>query len=266
MTKVSVIIPCYNHGKYLDDAVNSVLPQTLREVEIIIVNDGSTDPLTNALLANYRQPNTTVIQLPHGGPSIARNTAIQQAQGEYILPLDADDKIEATYLEKAVKILEANERIGIVYCKAGYFGKRSGVWESPVFDLKQMLKENLIFSAAMFRKADWQAVNGYNIHLLHGKEDYDLWLSIIQLQREVYCIPERLFYYRKHFFKRRSHSKRATQQQEIETQQRIFQNHLPLYTQHIDVLFEMVQDLRLRMFRLKERSLRRRIKRLFSRA
>ena len=80
--KVSVIVPCYNLGEYLDEAVNSVLGQTFQDFEIIVVDDGSTDEATNALLADYRRPRTRVLRAPHGGLGAARHLAIASAQGE----------------------------------------------------------------------------------------------------------------------------------------------------------------------------------------
>ena len=116
MTKVSVVIPCYNQGAFIDDAVNSVLAQTFSDFEIIIVNDGSTDATTNALLERYSRPKTTVIHTENQGVCAARNTAIKAAAGKYILPLDADDKIEPTYLEKAVNVFDNHPETGVVWC------------------------------------------------------------------------------------------------------------------------------------------------------
>ena len=84
--KVSVIMPCFNQGKFVDGAVNSVLNQTYQNFEIIIINDGSTDKKTNEILKNYKKPKTRVIHTKNQGPCIARNIGINAAQGEYILP------------------------------------------------------------------------------------------------------------------------------------------------------------------------------------
>lgn len=81
MPKVSVIIPCYNQGTFIDEAVDSVLAQTFSDFEIIIVNDGSTDAATNALLKNYSRPKTTVVTTLNQGVCAARNTAIQMSGG-----------------------------------------------------------------------------------------------------------------------------------------------------------------------------------------
>ena len=196
MAKVSVIIPCFNQGRYLEEAVSSVLGQTFGDYEIIVVNDGSTDPFTNALLDEYSPPRTRILHTENQGLSSARNTGITAAAGEYILPLDADDKIGSEYIEQAVRVMDEQANMGIVYCEAAYFGGQTGFWELPKFEMSRMLVSNLIFCSAMFRKSDWERVGGYNPNMIYGWEDWDLWLSILELGRKVHRIPRLLFYYR----------------------------------------------------------------------
>ncbi len=126
--KVSVIIPCFNDGKYIDEAVDSILAQTYQDFEIIIVNDGSTDEFTNNLLKNYKKPRTSVLCKTNGHLSSARNHGIKNSNAEYILPFDADDIFEPTYLEKAVDILDKNPEIGVVTCDIRLFENAQGVW------------------------------------------------------------------------------------------------------------------------------------------
>lgn len=194
--KISVIIPCYNDGKYIDDAVDSVLAQTFQDFEIIIINDGSTDEETNRLLNSYNKPKTKVITTENQGRAKARNTGIGNAKGKYIFTLDSDNKMAPTYLEKTYEVLDNNENIGIVYGRAEYFGSRSGEWVLPEYKFPNILVKNCIDCAALFRKNDWEKAGGYNPNLKYGKEDRDLWLSIIELGKEPYRIDEILFYYR----------------------------------------------------------------------
>ena len=126
---VSVVIACHNDGKYLDEAINSVLKQTYDDVQIVVIDDGSTEENTVRLLQEFERPKTTLIRTAHKGLATARNKGIAACQSKYVLPLDADDKIKETYLEKAVGIIDADERIGIVYCKAELFGTEFGPWE-----------------------------------------------------------------------------------------------------------------------------------------
>ena len=196
-TVVSVIIPCFNQGKFIDEAVNSILQQTYKNYEVIIVNDGSTDFGTNQLLRTIYYPNTRVIWSQNRGLPSARNIGITASKGCYILPLDADDKIGPTYLEDAVKILDENSDIGIVYCDAEFFGEQTGPFDLPSFTKERLLIENIIFCTAFFRKKDWEKVGGFNPKMVCGWEDWDFWLSILELDRNVYKIPKRLFFCRK---------------------------------------------------------------------
>lgn len=233
---VSVVIPYYNDGKYIHETLESIQHQTYRNVEIILVDDGSTeqesirvfDDLKMLGFQTYRQENT--------GPSAARNLAISHSKGKYILPVDADDKIRPTYIEKAVQYMENHAQCGIVYCKAKFFGARNGLWDLPEYSIKQMLLDNCIFVTALFRRTDWETVHGYDSNMKYGLEDYEFWLSIIELGQGVYCIPEVLFLYR---IKSISRNTRFEKRGEVyaETYEYILRKHMKLYTRYwIDVI------------------------------
>jgi glycosyltransferase involved in cell wall biosynthesis len=193
---VSIIMPCYNHGEFVDEAVESVLAQTYENVEIVIVNDGSTDEFTKKLFADYKKPKTTVINTENHGLPAARNTAIKHAKGELILPLDADDKIAPDFLEKTVPVLLANPKVGVVATHTKVFGFES--WEArPVFDFNYFLFENQITATSLFRRADWEKVGGYD-EKMPVLEDYCFWLKLLNSGLTVEIVPELLFFYRKH--------------------------------------------------------------------
>ena len=235
MVKVSVIIPCYNQGEYIDDAVDSVLAQTFHNFEIIVVNDGSTDDFTNEMLKNYNKPKTKVIKTTNQGLSVARNIGISASCGDYILPLDADDKIGSTYIEKAVKILDENKNIGILYCEAEFFGEWSGKWELPIYNFFEFLCENQIFCSAFFRRDDYNKTNGYNSNMIYGMEDWDFWLSLIERGAGVLRIPEMLFYYR---IKNNSMVQTIDPKKKKYLQKIIVHNHPILYA---DNFFNLIQ-------------------------
>lgn len=247
---VSVIIPCYNQGQYLDYAVESVLSQTYQHFEIIVINDGSTDPETIEIIKNYQKPKTRIIHTKNQGVVAARNQAIQLSQGKYILPLDADDKIASTYLEEAVELLEANDNLGIVYCEAEFFGEQTGKWELPQYDFPNILLGNMIFCSGFFRKSDWQEVNGYNPNMVDGWEDYDFWLSIIELGREVYQIPKILFFYRRKLISR---TETIDSQKLLELHTYVFRNHAQLYEKNIDIIFARAIDFKEQVKQEKEK-------------
>ncbi|MFC4261269.1 glycosyltransferase family 2 protein [Ferruginibacter yonginensis] len=195
---VSVIIPCYNQGAFVMDALASVAAQTYVHWEAIVVNDGSTDAATVALLAELQFPQTRVLHTSNMGLAQARNNGIAEAKGTYILPLDADDTIASTYIEKAVAQFEKHPTTILVYSKAAFFGTETGEWLLPDFSMQTMLQQNVIFCSAMFRKYDFEKVGGYATYMRYGWEDWDLWLRMLTNGGLVYRIPEVLFYYRKH--------------------------------------------------------------------
>ena len=236
---VSVIMPCYNQGHYLDEAVESVLAQTYRNFEIIVINDGSTDQATSQILHHYDKPQVKIIHTENRGPSAARNTGIKHSTGKYVLPLDADDRIGKTYLESAVQILEADSTIGIVYCEAEFFGAKTGKWELPNYQFPEILLGNGIFNSSLYRRADWEMVGGYRENMVYNWEDYDFWLSLIELGRRVVRIPEVLYFYRQ---VPNSRDHQTTREQRIQCHAQIYQNHTQLYSDNIDYIFRRIAD------------------------
>lgn len=194
--KVTVVIPCYNLGRYIDEAVDSVLAQTFQDFEIIIVDDGSDDPFTVAKLEQYCKPKTRVIRTPNCGVAAARNRGIHEAAGEYILPLDADDRIDHRYLEMACTLLGASAGRCIVSCGALLFGGASGIMHLPEYSDNRLLSENLLFNSSLFLKSDWQDVGGYCVSFRYGWEDWDFWIAMTSRGVSVARIPEPLLHYR----------------------------------------------------------------------
>lgn len=230
---VSVIIPCYNYGHFLDDAIQSVLAQSWPSIEIVVVDDGSTDPATLALFEHFERPRTRLLRKPNGGPASARNLAIQHARGELILALDADDRIAPTFIEQAVQLMREDDSLGIVYGRIEFFGDRTGPWKMPDFRMPDMLFDNLIPSCGVFRRQDWERVGGYDTEL-PATEDYDFWLSLIELGRGVHRIDETMSYYRLHGSPRWL----LDPESRWKTFRRIFERHRGMYLKHADGWFE----------------------------
>ncbi len=231
-TPVSIVIPCWNPDpQMLAEAVESVLHQTHTKVEVLLVNDGSTDPASLHALDQWRARGTTVIDQSNRGPASARNTGIEAAAGPYILLLDHDDEILPTYAAKAARILDEHEQVGIVYCFAERFGEQSGVWNIGEFAMGRMLFGNQIFITAMFRKEDWSASEGFDESMRHGFEDHDFWLKILALRSGVVRIPEVLFRYR---CRGNSLTFQMSAEQKTAAYARIFRNNISLYEQHAE--------------------------------
>ena len=241
MPKVSVIIPCFNQGEYLREAVESVRSQTFEDLEIIIVDDGSDDEQTARICAAQEGLGIRVIRTANQGLASARNNGIAESKGQYILPLDADDKIAPEYLSEAVEILDSDNQIGIVYCQARLFGAVEGDWHLPDYSLDEMLKDNIIFCTALFRKSDWQISGGYDPAMVHGWEDYDFWLSLIGRGLKVHRLEGKYFFYR---VSPDSMVRSKEKSQKIEMFKRVFQRHQKLFSDHIEVWLEPLLDLR----------------------
>ena len=193
---ISVVVPCYNQAQYLEECLQSVLDQTYQNWECIIVNDGSPDH-TEEVAKKWleKDPRFRYIDKENGGLSSARNAGIKIAKGEWILPLDADDRIGNLYLELAS--LEFNKDYSIIYSEAEFFEGKKGRWNLCEFSVNEMAKQNCIFCSAFFRKSSWEKVRGYDINLIYGLEDWEFWISIIRkVSTNVYKIPEICFYYR----------------------------------------------------------------------
>lgn len=241
MEKVSVIMSCYNDGKYIMEAIDSIVKQTYQNWELIIVDDGSDDEETKRIINEIQNPKIKVFHTEHLRPAGARNYGIQKAEGTYILPVDSDDRIHEEYMEKAVKMIESNPRIGVVYCKAELFGEKSGSWNLPDYSFKHMLLDNIVFVTALFYKSDWEKVGGFNTSMAQGMEDYDFWLSILGLEREICQIPEVLFYYRiKPVSRTTNFQDNCVQVQN--TYQQIYYNHKEFYQKHYDEYALVLRD------------------------
>jgi glycosyltransferase involved in cell wall biosynthesis len=193
--KISIITACYNHGRFINELLESIFNQAFQDFEVIIVNDGSTDE-TKQILQSIINERVTIIHIRNHGPAYARNLAIENARAPVIMNLDADDRIVPGLLEKAYDLFCSDPEIGIVHSDAECFGAKSGKLEIGEYTLESMLYDNRIISQAFFRKDDWKTVGGYSTDLIYGLEDWDFWLLIIELGRKVFKIPEKLIYYR----------------------------------------------------------------------
>jgi glycosyltransferase involved in cell wall biosynthesis len=196
VSAVSVVVPCYNQAQFLTDALNSVLSQTYTNWECIIINDGSPDN-TEEVALKYcsKDERFKYIYKENEDVSSARNVGIKEATGKYILPLDADDIISSNYIEEAVKVLENDDSVKLVYCKADFFGSKTGPWILDDYSLEVLLKHNMIFISTLFRKSDWFNAGGFDTNI-NGAEDWEFWISMLKNGGNVVCLPFVGFYYR----------------------------------------------------------------------
>jgi len=196
---VTVIVPCYKQAQYLREAVASVVAQTFADWELIIVNDGSPDdtsPVASQLMKQYAGRRIRLLEKKNGGLAHARNAGIRAAAGAYILPLDADDKIEPAMLEKTVALLEENTAIAIAYSDAAHFGAVEKTIQAGEFDSQAIRVNNQLNYCSLFRREAWELAGGYNSNLIWGYEDWDFWIGCAEQGLLAQRIPGALLKYR----------------------------------------------------------------------
>ena len=193
---VSVVVPVYNMERFLSETIISILKSNYPNFELMLVDDGSTDS-SYELAASFVEIDCRVklIKQANGGVSRARNTGITNSNGEYILPVDADNLISKDYILKAVQILENRPEVKVVNSEAEFIGGKTGHWKLPEFSLKLLARKNMIDNCAMYRKIDWEKAGGYCEEIL-GPEDWDFWISILKNGGEVHRLPIVGLYYR----------------------------------------------------------------------
>jgi glycosyltransferase involved in cell wall biosynthesis len=195
--KLSVVIPCYNHGHFLMETIESVEKCPRELYELIVVDDGSTDDKSLRVFEDLRNSGYNVLRQNNAGVGAARNAGIEAAGGDYILPLDADNKIRASFMQHAVEALDAKPEIGIVHGDVQYFGDHDFIVKIPDFDVKKMIFMNYIDTCAIFRKQVWAENTGYDTKMpVQGIEDWDFWLNAHAKGWEFLHLDEIAFDYR----------------------------------------------------------------------
>jgi hypothetical protein len=192
---VSVIVPCYDQGTFLVEAVASVERTAPPGCELIIVNDGSREPRTLEVLDTLKTLGYYVWDQDNQGLAGARNAGVALARGRYILPLDADNRLRERYIEDAMRVLDANPSVGIVYGDRNDFGLRTCPRRLPDFDLPSLLELNYIDACAVFRKQIWIDSGGYDASMF-AVEDWELWIQAAEQNWGFHHLPFLAFDYR----------------------------------------------------------------------
>ncbi|WP_129125877.1 glycosyltransferase family 2 protein [Geomonas oryzae] len=202
--KVSVVITCYNYGKYLCGCLDSVLSQTYTNIEVIVVDDGSTDETHEVMLAYLPDPRIQYIFQSNRGQTVAKNVGISHCRSEFIAFLDADDQWCPEKLEKQMNRF-CDSSVGVVFCRAKYLDPDSAPLEyvmsgrylqprrGTVTDW--LIFDNFVqFSSVVLRKECIESFGLFDESLKMGI-DWDMWLKISTKYAFDY-VDEQLFYYR----------------------------------------------------------------------
>lgn len=243
--KISIIIPCYNQAQYLDECLQSVVDQTYQNWECIIVNDGSNDHIEDVAQKWLNTDQRFVyISQRNQGVSAARNKGIEISTGYYILPLDADDKINNDYIALAIQAFAENTNLKLVYCDAKKFGNESGHWNLKKFSLLRLSRDNMIFCSAIYKREDWESSGGYDINMKTGLEDWEFWISMLKDGGQVYKLNYIGFFYR---VKLSSRQTDLTIEDKIPLFEYIIKKHADFYLKINQQLYKENNNLKLKL-------------------
>ncbi len=228
-TAVTIVVPCYNQGAFVREAVASAQRQTYPHVGCIVVDDGSTDALTVQTLAQLAYEGVHVLRQENRGLSAARNAGIRASDTPFFVPLDADDRLRTTFVERLMPLLQRDARLGYAYSHAHLFGARRRVWRCPAYEPRRLLLHSLSTATAVVRRSAFDDVGGYAEDLRLGYEDWDFWLALLEAGYHGRCLPRILFEYRQHAPGQSMLGRLAAHRAELV--QRMIAHHADLYRQ-----------------------------------
>lgn len=190
---VTIVIPTFNDApEHLEQAVESAQAQDYPQVEVIVIDDGSSAPVDIGNARLLRQPNR--------GVAAARNRGIALAGGELVVCLDADDRLSPTYVSESVAALELNACATLAYPRVQEFGEGTNVWWPGAgrdLSLLEFAVHSPVAVSSPFRRADWEAVGGFDESLRIGHEDYEFWVRLLgKCGGVAAAMPTATLYYR----------------------------------------------------------------------
>lgn len=196
---VTFVVPVYNDARYLDETLASIYEQSLGSWEVIVVDDGSTDPATVEFLDGLERPRVKVIRLEaNQGLPAARNAGMQQARGRYLVPLDSDDEVEPDFIAEMQSALERHPQAAYAHCYARLYQDVNAVWVTRPFNPYWQLLGNGIVGCVLLRREAWEQVGGYDESMTLGNEDWELWIRLMKARWGQVQVARVLFKYRKH--------------------------------------------------------------------
>ena len=199
--EVVVVIPCYGYAHFLPEAVTSVAAQTWPHIDCVIVDPESPDDtraVAERLIRDHPQLKIRVLEQQNRGLPASRNDGIRSTTAPLVLALDADDRLHPCAVEHMVRPFLLDPGISVVHCAGREFGDRRNPMPAvPVTEASQLHKNRLPY-CSMFTRTAFDEVGGYNENMVHGYEDWDLWIGMLERRLRFHAVQEELFFYRKH--------------------------------------------------------------------
>lgn len=239
--KLSVVVPFYNLGSTIDATVNSILASTYPDMEIVIVNDGSTDGASLEKLEQIQKahPEIVVLHGPNQGLALARNTGAQAAKGEYVVFLDADDAVEPGFYARAVQLLKRHSNVGFVYSWVRYFEGSKDLWPTFSTEFPYFALSNMLAAFAVLRRDVFLAFGQNRPDMEYGMEDYDAWLSIAEKGYGGLCIPEPLNLYR---VRKNSMARQFNDASKLYLIKNLSKHHGEIYRRYGEEIYNLLQS------------------------
>ncbi|MDE5842483.1 MAG: glycosyltransferase family 2 protein [Muribaculaceae bacterium] len=180
LPKVAVLMPAYKQAEYIREALDSLQAQTYTDWECAVVDDGSPDAVAT-IVEEYSRRDARIrfYHTPNHGVSAARNYAASVTSAPFIIPLDADDTFEPEYIQECIDILRNNPDVRVVYSHWQFFGATSYTPPLVYTDYRDLLMTNRIFCSAMYRRADFERIGGYDENIPFGFEDWEFWIRLL---------------------------------------------------------------------------------------
>jgi len=198
---VTVIIPCFNDGAFLSEALESLFAQTSFDWEAVVVDDGSTDPQTLNVLNSINHSKVLVHRHEKNrGLAAARNSGIRLTTAPIIFPLDADDQFVPESVDIVIQAFNKHPSIDVFYPDVIHFGEENRIRINPEFDIPTYLRQPFLQAQSPFRRSAYAKSGGYCEHevLRLGMEDADFWLSLIETGARFQRLPYSIYKYRIH--------------------------------------------------------------------
>lgn len=195
---VSVVVPCFEHADTLREALDSVARQSLRPIEVIVVNDCSSDH-TNDVVAAFCAANPDLdlrlrVNDRNLGLAASRNLGFHLARARWVFPLDSDNRIAPSCLAEMIEA--ANDSAAFVTSWIERFGGASGVFRPQTFELRRLRHGNVQDAMALIRRSVWEELGGYDPAMRYGWEDYEFWIRVAKAGHRGIVLPKPLMQYR----------------------------------------------------------------------
>jgi glycosyltransferase involved in cell wall biosynthesis len=197
---VTVVIPNFNLGRYVGEAIASALAQTHPAIEVVVVDDGSSDDSLELIRATpgFQAGRVQLLAQANGGVARARNAGAARARGQFLVFLDADDLLEPAYVERCLAALHsAPPSVAYAYTRMRYFGATEGIYRSKPFGRWKLIRGNFVNASALVRREAFEAVGGFD-PTLTGHEDHGFWVDLLERGWGGVLVPEPLLRYRRH--------------------------------------------------------------------